>query len=154
MEHLQKEGYVRSIGVSNFKVSHLERLMQECEVVPALNQIEIHPYLTQSETIDFCRKNGIAVQAWSPLAKGEALQDPVILSIAEAHGKTAAQVVLRWDYQKGILTIPKSVRTERTVSNVAIFDFALSDEEMAAMDGLNCEKRTGPDPDVFDRMSC
>lgn len=154
LEHLHKQGLVRSIGVSNFKVPHLEKLLKECTVVPALNQIEVHPYLTQTETIDFCKAHSIAVQAWSPLAKGEALVDPVILEIAAAHGKTAAQVVLRWDYQKGVLTIPKSVKTTRTIANADIFDFSLSGMEMAAIDALDCGKRTGPDPDVFDRMSC
>ena len=154
LEYLQKEGLVRSIGVSNFKVPHLEKLLKECEVVPAVNQIEVHPYLIQTETIEFCKLHHIAVQAWSPLAKGEALTDPVILEIAAAHKKTAAQVVLRWDYQKEVLSIPKSVKTERTVANADIFDFSLSSMEMAAIDALDCGKRTGPDPDVFDRMSC
>lgn len=154
LEYLQKEGLVRSIGVSNFKVPHLEKLLKECEVVPAVNQIEVHPYLIQTETIEFCKLHHIAVQAWSPLAKGEALTDPVILEIAATHKKTAAQVVLRWDYQKEVLSIPKSVKTERTVANADIFDFSLSSMEMAAIDALDCGKRTGPDPDVFDRMSC
>ena len=153
LEYLQKEGLVRSIGVSNFKVPHLEKLLKECEVVPAVNQIEVHPYLIQTETIEFCKLHHIAVQAWSPLAKGEALTDPVILEIAATHKKTAAQVVLRWDYQKEVLSIPKSVKTERTVANADIFDFSLSSMEMAAIDALDCGKRTGPDPDVFDRMS-
>lgn len=154
LETLQREGLVRSIGVSNFHVPHLEKLLREATVVPALNQIEIHPFLTQNEILAFCKKHGIAVQAWSPLAKGEALTDPTINVIADAHGKTPAQVVLRWNYQRGVLTIPKSVKAERTRANADIFDFTLSEEEMERISALDCGKRTGPDPDVFNRMSC
>jgi diketogulonate reductase-like aldo/keto reductase len=151
LEKFKADGLTRSIGVSNFHISHLERLLDSCGTVPCLNQIEIHPYLCNAQLIEFCHKNNIAVQAWSPLGKGMVLDDEVIRAIAAQCGKTPAQVVLRWHYQKNIITIPKSVRTERIIENADIFSFELSKAQIEALDALDRGLRTGPDPDVFDR---
>jgi diketogulonate reductase-like aldo/keto reductase len=153
MERLYKEGRIKAIGVSNFNIPHLERLRSECEITPMVNQIELHPYLTQKMLVDYCAQNQIVVEAWSPLAKGIILNDTVVLDIAARLGKQPSQVVLRWDYQNGIVTIPKSVHTQRIVENTSIFDFELSIEDMLQLDNLNRNQRTGPDPDTFQRMS-
>lgn len=147
---LQREGLVRSIGVSNFQPAHLRRLEAETEVTPALNQIELHPYLTQVELRGVDAELGIATEAWSPIAQGAVLDDPAVVEIAGAHGRTAAQVVLRWHIQLGNVVIPKSVTPARVAENFDLFGFELSTEEMARISGLNKNHRTGPDPDVFD----
>lgn len=152
LEELYRRGKVKAIGVSNFNVEHLEEVLKVCTIAPMVNQIEIHPYLTQVEVVDYCQKKDILVEAWSPLAKAEALRDPVLTTIAERHGVSAAQVILRWHYQRGIVTIPKSVHKERIISNTQIFGFVLSDAEMAEIFALNRDLRTGPDPSTFDRM--
>lgn len=149
LERLYDEGHVRAIGVSNFQVHHLEELAQTANVAPMVNQVELHPLLTQVPLREYCRAHGIQIEAWSPLMQGH-LDQPIIAEIARAHGKTPAQVVLRWDLQHGIVTIPKSVHRERIRENAQVFDFALTDQEMAAIDGLNQDSRFGPDPDHFD----
>ena len=151
LETLKQDGLARSIGVSNFHIPHLERVMNSCGTIPNLNQIEIHPYLSNAQLVEFCRKHGIAVQAWSPLGKATVLADEAVCGIAADCGKTSAQVVLRWHYQKGVLTIPKSVLTRRVIENADILSFELSKAQMGAIDALDRGLRTGPDPDLFDR---
>jgi diketogulonate reductase-like aldo/keto reductase len=148
-ELLYAEGRVRTIGVSNFQVDHLERLFDEHGVVPAINQIELHPYLRQDELREFHAENGILTEAWSPIAQGAVLEDPVIMAIADELGKTPAQVVLRWHVQLGNVVIPKSVTPSRIVENTKLFDFELSEAHMEAIAGLERDFRTGPDPDRF-----
>ncbi|MGK0699320.1 aldo/keto reductase [Priestia flexa] len=150
LEKLYKDGKVKAIGVSNFQIHHLEDLMKDAEVKPMVNQVELHPLLTQVELRDFCKKNDIQIEAWSPLAQGELLDNAVLKEIADKHGKSTAQVILRWDLQSEIVTIPKSVKEHRIVENASIFDFELSQEDMAKIDALNKNHRVGPDPDNFD----
>jgi len=146
---LQSQGLVRSIGVSNFQPAHLRRLIDETGVTPALNQVELHPLLQQSGLRREHEELGIVTEAWSPLAQGQVLDDPAIAQIAEAHGKTAGQVVIRWHLQLGNVVIPKSVTPERIEQNFDVFDFELSAGEMAAIEALDAGHRTGPDPDTF-----
>jgi 2,5-diketo-D-gluconate reductase A len=150
LEELYASGRARSIGVSNFKPHHLRRLHEESEITPAINQIEIHPYLTQDDVRAFCAEHQIAVEAWSPIAQGLVLTDPTIDEIARRVGKTPAQVVLRWHIERGDILFPKSVTPERIEENIAIFDFELSGEDVEAISALNRNERTGPDPDQFD----
>jgi 2,5-diketo-D-gluconate reductase A len=150
LEEFYRDGRARSIGVSNFQPHHLRRLHGESEITPAINQIEIHPYLTQNEVREFCAQYQIAVEAWSPLAQGLALDDPTIVSIAKQVGKTPAQVVLRWHIERGDIIFPKSVTPARIRENIDIFDFELSGEDVEAITALNKNQRTGPDPDKFD----
>jgi diketogulonate reductase-like aldo/keto reductase len=150
LETLYRDGKIKAIGVSNFQVHHLEKLLAETEIVPVINQIELHPKLSQKELREFCAKHDIKIQAWSPLMQGQLLNHPVVLGIAEKHGVSAAQVILRWDVQQEILLVVKSVKPERMQSNAAIFDFTLSDEEMTALNTLNEDWRVGPNPDTFD----
>jgi len=152
MTEFQRDGRARSIGVSNFQPHHLDRLRDETDVVPAVNQVEIHPYLTQDPLRKYDADHGIATEAWSPIAQGLVLHDPVIASVATAVGRTPAQVVLRWHIQRGDIVFPKSVTASRVRENFAIFDFELGDEAMAAITGLNRDERTGPDPDTFDYL--
>ncbi|SDU73355.1 aldo/keto reductase [Gordonia westfalica] len=149
LEKAYAEGKARAIGVSNFQQSHLERLFAETDVVPAVNQIEVHPYLSQNPLRAFNSQHGIATEAWSPIAQGKVVDDPVITKIAEAKGRSAAQVTLRWHIQRGDIVFPKSVTRARVEENFALFDFELSDDEVAAIDGLNTDDRIGPDPDTF-----
>ncbi|QDX92539.1 hypothetical protein C2W64_04326 [Brevibacillus laterosporus] len=149
LETLYKNGLVRSIGVSNFHIHHLEDLLSVCEVKPMLNQIEMHPYLIQKELRQYCEQHGIYVEAWRPLMRGN-LEVPQLQELAERYQKTPAQIVLRWDLQHKVLVIPKSVRKERIIENADLFDFELTDEDMAMLDGLNRNQRFGPDPDHFD----
>jgi 2,5-diketo-D-gluconate reductase A len=151
MEEFKSDGRARSVGVSNFQVDHVQRLMDECDVVPAVNQIELHPYFQNRELASFCEQNGIAVEAWSPIAQGEVLDDPVVNEAAEQAGRTPAQVVLRWHVQKRYIVFPKSTTPERIDENFRIFDFELSDEQMAQLDGLDRgeDGRRGPHPDKF-----
>lgn len=147
---LRDQGRVRSIGVSNFEPEHCHRIIEATGVVPAVNQIELHPYFQQRTLRDFHDLHGIVTEAWSPIARGRVADDPVIQGIAEAHGRTPAQVTLRWELQHGIAVIPKSVTAERIVSNLALFDFELSADEMTAIDDLDGpEGRMGPDPTTF-----
>ncbi len=149
LEHLYKEGKVRAIGVSNFLVHHLKELLASTETVPAVNQIELHPFLLQREVLDFCRERGIGIVAWSPLARANKLHSETLTKIAEHRGKSPAQIILRWDIQQGIVAIPKSSHKERLHENLDIFDFTLSNEEMKAIDGLDSGNRIGPHPDEF-----
>jgi 2,5-diketo-D-gluconate reductase A len=146
---LREEGSVRSIGVSNFQIEHLERIIEATGVVPAVNQIELHPRLQQAELRRFHSEHGILTEAWSPLGKGQLLDDPVIVDIASAHDRTPAQVVLRWHVQLGNVVIPKSVTPARIEENFHVFDFALSAEDMDRLGELDRGERTGPDPDTF-----
>jgi len=146
---LRDGGSVRSIGVSNFQIEHLERIIDATGVVPTVNQIELHPRLQQPELRRFHSEHGILTEAWSPLGKGELLDDPVLEEIARSHGRTPAQVVLRWHVQLGNVVIPKSVTPARIEENFQVFDFELSDEEMSRMSELDRGERTGPDPDTF-----
>ncbi|MCL6547501.1 MAG: aldo/keto reductase [Alicyclobacillus sp.] len=150
LEKLYRDGWVRAIGVSNFQVHHLQDVMRDCEVVPMVNQVEYHPRLTQEELLTFCKQQKIQMEAWSPLMRGRIREIPEIVEIARRHGKTPAQVVLRWDLQHEVVTIPKSVHPERIRENADIFDFELSEEEMKRIDALNRNDRTGADPDNFD----
>jgi len=147
LERLYADGRVRAIGVSNFKVHHLEELAKTASVVPAVNQVEFHPFLLQPDLLAFDLAKGIRHEAWSPLTRGRSLENPVSVRIARTHGRTPAQVLLRWDLQHGVVTIPKSVHRERIAENAALFDFELTPAEMAAIDGLDTGTRIGPDPD-------
>ncbi|MCM3628019.1 aldo/keto reductase [Paenibacillus glycanilyticus] len=148
LEKLYKEGYVRAIGVSNFLIPHLDDLLGSCEVTPAVNQVEFQPFLTQPDLQAYCKDRGIQLEAWSPLLQGN-LDVPLLQEIGQAHGKSAAQVILRWDLQNGIVTIPKSVTKSRIIENADIFDFELTNEEMASINGLNEGRRFGSDPMNF-----
>ena len=150
LEEFYREGRARSVGVSNFQPHHLRRLHAECEIPPAVDQIEVSPYLTQDELRGFCAEHEIAVEAWSPLARGQVLSDTAVSSIARRTGKTPAQVVLRWHIQRGDIVFPKSVTPERIRENIDIFDFELSGADVEAITLLNRNERTGPDPDKFD----
>ncbi len=144
--HLYKEGYVRAIGVSNFQIHHLKQVIEDTGVVPAVNQVEYHPELAQKELLAFTRENNIQLEAWSPLMQGK-LDHPVLTQLAAKYGKSPAQIVLRWDIQNGVVTIPKSVTEHRIRENANIFDFELSTDDIALVDSLNENKRIGPDPD-------
>lgn len=147
MIKLYKEGLIRAIGVCNFHIHHLKDLLNETDVVPAINQVELHPWLNQSPLIEFCKKNKIQVEAYSPLMNGHIGEVPELENIAKKYGKTTAQIVLRWDLQREIIVIPKSVHENRIIENSQIFDFNLSEEDMAAINSLNRNKRFLPDPD-------
>ncbi|WP_019004631.1 aldo/keto reductase [Cohnella laeviribosi] len=145
-EKLYREGFVRAIGVSNFQIHHLDKLIEASEIVPAVNQVEFHPLLTQKELLAYTKEKGIQLEAWSPLMQGN-LDQPVLKEIAAKYGKTPAQVVLRWDLQHGVVTIPKSITPSRIAENADIFDFELTAEDMDRIDSLNRNHRFGPDPD-------
>lgn len=147
LERLYREGRTRAVGVSNFLVHHLETLAETSELAPHVNQVEFHPHLLQPELLEYCRARDIRLQAWSPLMRGGVADIPCLREIAARHGKTEAQVVLRWDLEHGVLTIPKTVRRERLVENAGIFDFSLSPEEVARIDALDRGQRYGPHPD-------
>ncbi len=150
LEKIYADGRARAIGVSNFQAAHLERLAAETEVTPAVNQIEAHPYLTQDQLRAFDTAHGIATEAWSPIAQGGVLTDPVITELARSCQRTPAQVVLRWHIQLGSIVFPKSVNPERIKENFELFDFELAPQDMAKISALNKDERTGPDPDTFD----
>jgi 2,5-diketo-D-gluconate reductase A len=150
LEEFYRDGRARSIGVSNFQPHHLRRLHQETEIRPAVNQIEVHPYLTQDDVRAFCAEHQTAIESWSPIAQGKVLDDPEIVSIASRAGRTPAQVVLRWHIERGDIVFPKSVTPARIRENIDIFDFELSGEDVEAISALNRNERTGPDPDKFD----
>ncbi|MDI5962240.1 aldo/keto reductase [Streptomyces sp. SL13] len=152
MEKIYASGKARSVGVSNFQPHHLNRLIESGTVVPAVNQIEVHPYLTQDDVRAADAEHGIATEAWSPIAQGLVLDDPEIVRIADALKRTAAQVVLRWHVQRGDIVFPKSVNPERMAENFRLFDFELTTEDMAAITALNRDHRTGPDPDAFNHV--
>jgi methylglyoxal/glyoxal reductase len=149
LEQLYKEGRVRAIGVSNFQIHHLEDLLSVAEIKPMVNQVELHPLLAQPELRDYCRKQEIQIEAWAPLGQGRLLEHPVLQEIAAKHNKTTAQVILRWDIQNQIVTIPKSVKEARIIENANIFDFSLTESDIQKINALNENKRFGADPDNF-----
>ena len=146
---LREEGRARSIGVSNFHESHLRRIIDETGVIPAINQIELHPWLPQTHLRDVDARLGIKTEAWSPLGSGRLIDDPVIGEVAAKHGKSSAQVMVRWSLQLGNIVLPKSVTPERIEHNIDVFDFELDDADMAAIASLESGRRTGPNPDDF-----
>jgi 2,5-diketo-D-gluconate reductase A len=148
-ERIYAEGRARAVGVSNFQIHHLERVMAETDLVPAVNQIEAHPYLTQEGLLDFDARHGIATEAWSPIARGAVLDDATIKEVADRHGRTPAQVTLRWHVQLGSIIFPKSNSAARMQENFELFDFELSAEDMARISALDKGERVGPDPDTF-----
>jgi 2,5-diketo-D-gluconate reductase A len=152
MEKMYESGRVRAIGVSNFQPHHLRNILGETSVTPAVNQVEAHPYFANDEVRAFDAEHGIATEAWAPIAKGQVLDDPTIVRIAESNGKTPAQVTLRWHVQRGDIVFPKSVTRSRVEENFDIFDFELSEADMAEISGLDRDGRTGPDPDTFNRI--
>ncbi|MBG9449740.1 glyoxal reductase [Cytobacillus firmus] len=150
LEKLYKDGKARAIGVSNFQIHHLKDILKNSSEKPAVNQVELHPLLSQKELREFCSEHNIKVQAWSPIARGRVLEDSDIKEIAERHNKSAAQIILRWHLQNGIMVIPKSVKKDRLRENADIFDFELTEDEMRQMNALNINHRFGADPDNFD----
>jgi len=148
-ERIREDGRARTIGVSNFRIEDLERLARETEIRPTINQVELHPLFQQAELRAWHAEHGIATEAWSPLAQGAVLADETIVSVADRHGKTPAQAILRWHLQLGNVVIPKSVTPERIRANLEVFDFELSDDEMAAIGKLDTNRRGGPDPATF-----
>lgn len=150
LEYLYKEKKVRAIGVSNFMQHHLEDLLETAEITPMVNQMEFHPYLVQQQLIDYCESQKIQYEAWSPMMQGRIFDLDPLKKMGQKYNKSVAQVVLRWDIQKGVITIPKSAKKERIKANAAIFDFELSQEDVAYIDSLEKGKRFGPDPDNFD----
>lgn len=150
LEDLYKAGKIKAIGVCNFNISHLQDLLKTARVIPVINQVEFHPRLQQVALRDFCKAHNIQLEAWAPLMQGGLLEDPTIAEIAKKYGKSNSQVILRWDIQNGVVTIPKSVRKERMVQNADIFDFSLTDEDLQVINAMNLDKRVGPDPAEFD----
>ncbi|MEV5451751.1 aldo/keto reductase [Streptomyces sp. NPDC052535] len=152
MTELVAEGRLRSVGVSNFQPDHLERIIDATGVVPVINQVELHPQFANTAVREACERHGIAIEAWSPLAQGRYLDDPAINEIAAAHGRTPAQVILRWHIEQGNIVFPKSAHPERMAANLAVFDFALTDAEREAITALDRgeDGRGGPNPDTFD----
>lgn len=146
LEKIYKEGRVKAIGISNFLPVHLNQLLPDVEVMPTVNQMEFHPYLIQQELIDLCTSNNIVYQAWSPIMQGRVFEIPLLKQIGRKYRKNQAQVVLRWDLQRGVATIPKSVNQARVEANANIFNFELSDFDMAAINALDCNHRFGYDP--------
>jgi 2,5-diketo-D-gluconate reductase A len=149
LEKIKSDGLARSIGVSNFTVPTIERLIAETDTVPAVNQIELHPRLPQTELREFDTRHGIATQAWSPLGHGQLIDDPTVTEVARRHGRTTAQILLRWNLDLGDIVISKSVTPERIRSNMDVFDFELTDNDRTLLASLNNGARTGPDPDVY-----
>lgn len=147
LEELYSMDKIRAIGVSNFLVHHLEDFLPACNITPAVNQVEFHPQLVQPGLLKYCQSKGIQLEAWSPIMKGNVTKIPLFLELAEKYGKTPVQIVLRWDIQKQVVTIPKSVHPERIISNADIFDFELSDDDMRLIDGFDQNKRLGFHPD-------
>ncbi|WP_044738046.1 aldo/keto reductase [Bacillus nitratireducens] len=150
LETLYKEGRARAIGVSNFQIHHLQDVLEDAEIKPMINQVEYHPRLTQKELQAFCKEQGIQMEAWSPLMQGQLLDNETLQEVADKYGKTTAQIILRWDLQNEVVTIPKSTKEHRIIANASIFDFELTKEDMEKIDALNQNHRVGPDPDNFD----
>lgn len=149
LEEIYSEGRVKAIGVSNFLQHHLEDLMEHSEITPMVNQMEFHPYLIQQDLLDYCAEHFIQYQSWSPLMLGKVLEIQALKDLAEKYSKNVVQMVLRWNLQKGVATIPKSVKKERIIGNADIFDFEISGSDMMLIDGLDRAYRTGDDPDNF-----
>ncbi|WP_404357254.1 aldo/keto reductase [Cytobacillus firmus] len=150
LEDLYKEGKIKAIGVSNFQISHLENLLKTAEIKPMINQIELHPKLAQTELRDFAAKHNMHIEAWAPLMQGGLFENEVLTEMAEKHGKSIAQIVLRWHLQNGIIVIPKSTKPHRIKENADLFDFELSQQDMELINSLDEHLRAGPDPDNFD----
>lgn len=150
LETLYKKGRVKAIGVSNFQIHHLEELMKDAEINPMVNQVEYHPRLTQKELQKFCKEQKIQLEAWSPLMAGQLLDNEELQEIASRHGKSVAQIIVRWDLQNDVITIPKSTKEYRIIENADVFDFELTKEDMDQINQLNKNHRVGPDPDNFD----
>ncbi len=150
MEKLYAEGKVRAIGVSNFLIQHLEMLLENSEVPPAINQVEWHPFVLQQPLVDYCRERHIQLEAWSPLARGKYFDNPTISGLAQKYGKTPAQIMIRWDLEHGVVTIPKSVHRERILENSRVFDFSLTEEDVGALDALDRDERLGMNPSDLD----
>lgn len=150
LETIYTEGQVKAIGVSNFHIHHLQDLMKDAKIKPMVNQVEFHPRLTQKDLQTFCQEQGIQLEAWSPLMQGQLLDDDILKEIASKYSKSVAQVILRWDLQNGVVTIPKSTKEHRIVENSSIFDFDLTEADMKKIDVMNENHRVGPDPDNFD----
>lgn len=148
LEKLYRDGYVRAIGVSNFHTHHLEDLRQNSEIIPAVNQVEFHPLLTQKELLGYCQENGIQMEAWSPLMQGN-LDHPLLVELGQKYGKSPAQIIIRWDLEKKVVTIPKSITPARIAQNADVFDFSLAAEDVEKINALNENKRFGADPDNF-----
>ncbi len=149
LEKLYKEGFIRAIGVSNFQIHHLEDLMKDSEIIPMVNQVEYHPFLAQKELHDFCRNNNIQLEAWSPLGRGKILHHPVVTEISKKHNITPAQVILRWDLQNEVITIPKTAQVQRLIENADVFHFTLDSGDMERLNALDERLRIGQDPDNF-----
>ncbi len=149
LERIYHEGRVRSIGVSNFHVHHLKDLFQGSTIKPMINQVEFHPRLIQKELRAFCKEQGIQFEAWSPLMQGKLLDNPILQRIADKYGKSTAQVIIRWDLQNEVVTIPKSIKEHRIIENSNVFDFELTKEDLEQIDALNENQRVGSDPDNF-----
>jgi len=149
MEALYSQGKVKAIGVSNFLQHHLEALLPYCNIKPMINQLEHHPYLLQKDLQEFCRQNEMRFEAWSPLMQGGVFAIPLLQDLAQQYNKTIAQLVLRWNMQSGIISIPKSIQPERIAENYAIWDFEIAAEDMRLIDALDKGQRVGPDPDLF-----
>jgi diketogulonate reductase-like aldo/keto reductase len=149
MEKIYQSGRAKAIGVSNFLMHHLEDLLRDSRTVPGVNQVEFHPFLVQPELLQFCQSRKIQVEAWSPLMQGRMITEPAVKKLADTYRKTPAQIVLRWDVQHGVVTIPKSTHSKRIAENAEIFDFELSQVDMNVLDALDEGKRVGPDPDNF-----
>ncbi len=149
MEEIYRSGRVRAVGVSNFQKHHLQRLFDETEIVPAVNQIEVHPYLVQDELRAFGTQHGIPTEAWSPLGRGAVLEEHTLEQIAKRHERTPAQVTLRWHLQRGDIVFPKSINRHRMEENFDVFGFELSQDEIDEISALNRDERIGPDPDTF-----
>lgn len=149
MEKIYQSGRARAIGVSNFMVHHLQDILGMCEIKPAVNQVEFHPLLVQPELLTFCREQAIQMESWSPLIQGQVTDISTIGELARKYGKSPAQIVLRWNLQHGVVTIPKSSKPHRIEENARIFDFELTQDDMALLDSLDEGKRVGPDPNLF-----
>jgi diketogulonate reductase-like aldo/keto reductase len=152
LEEIYRSGRVKAIGVSNFNARHLDDLKKASDLIPSVNQIELHPYLSQPAVTKTCDERGIAVETWSPLgaSKNNLLSNPILAEIGKKYGKTPAQVILRWDLRQGYIVIPKSIKKHRIIENSQLFDFDLSADDMNRINGLNKNERVGPDPETFD----
>ena len=149
LEKLYNEGVIQAIGVSNFHIHHLKDIFASSDIRPTVNQVEFHPYLMQQELRQFCTEHQVQFEAWSPLAQGKIFDDPTLVELSRKYGKTPAQLLIRWDLQHQVVTIPKSSTPHRIVENADVFDFEISADDMARLDSLNRNERTGPDPDNF-----
>ena len=149
MEKIYKEGRAKAVGVSNFHIHHLEDIFASSNLVPAVNQVECHPWLTQVELVDYCQKKGIIFEPWSPLGAGALVDNEILKSIAEKYNKSVPQLILKWGLQRGFVNIPKSVHKDRIIQNSQIFDFEIGEKDMSEIFGLNINKRVGADPETF-----